>query len=359
MIETQILEFIDIGDSIPTLDIYSKTRLIKFFSYFRIMNNYKTNNILFILFCKFLYFFQFLIIPLINTPEEEKNADSLIKIINYIKKLIFVQDIIIDKKSYMIILSLCYVLCLLIIFLLIYLIFQYKNVKKYPMTILNILNFIFQHVLLFLFINTFLLSTKCIDNKHIYLNINCWKNPKHIALCFFSIIFLAFSIVYSILLSLYTVQIGGIKSIHFLTAINSNYKIFVNILSVISYSFSYFVEYYTDRDNEFYTFFNKILVLFISVSLLTFGYKYVYYYNNIMNCTVLFGWSFVAWYCVGTIFKIIFDINDIILFVLIGWVVISFIISIVKKYRIDYYLTEINILEAKTVKEIELYVYNF
>ncbi len=359
MIDTQILQFIDIGDSIPNLDIYSKTRLIKFFNYFRIMNNYKPESILFILFCKFFYFFQFLIIPLINTPEEKKNSDSLIKIINYIKKLIFVQDIIIDKKSYMIILSLCYVLCLLIIFLLIYLIFQYKNVKKYPMTILNILNFIFQHVLLFLFINTFLLSTKCIDNKHIYLNINCWKNPKHIALCFFSIIFLAFSIVYSILLSLYTVQIGGIKSIHFLTAINSNYKIFVNILSVISYSFSYFVEYYTDRDNEFYTFFNKILVLFISVSLLTFGYKYVYYYNNIMNCTVLFGWSFVAWYCVGTIFKIIFDINDIILFVLIGWVVISFIISIVKKYRIDYYLTEINILEAKTVKEIELFVYNF
>ena len=359
MIDTQILQFIDIGDSIPNLDIYSKTRLIKFFNYFRIMNNYKPESILFILFCKFFYFFQFLIIPLINTPEEKKNSDSLIKIINYIKKLIFVQDIIIDKKSYIIILSLCYVLCLLIIFLLIYLIFQYKNVKKYPMTILNILNFIFQHVLLFLFINTFLLSTKCIDNKHIYLNINCWKNPKHIALCFFSIIFLAFSIVYSILLSLYTVQIGGIKSIHFLTAINSNYKIFVNILSVISYSFSYFVEYYTDRDNEFYTFFNKILVLFISVSLLTFGYKYVYYYNNIMNCTVLFGWSFVAWYCVGTIFKIIFDINDIILFVLIGWVVISFIISIVKKYRIDYYLTEINILEAKTVKEIELFVYNF
>ena len=82
MIDTQILEFIDIGDAIPTLDIYSKTRLIKFFNYLRIMNNYKPESMLFILFCKFFYFFQFLIIPLINTPEEEKNADSLIKIIN-------------------------------------------------------------------------------------------------------------------------------------------------------------------------------------------------------------------------------------------------------------------------------------
>ena len=359
MIDTQILEFIDIGDAIPTLDIYSKTRLIKFFNYLRIMNNYKPESMLFILFCKFFYFFQFLIIPLINTPEEEKNADSLIKIINYIKKLIFVQDIINDKKSYIIILSFCIVICLLIIFLLIYLIISYKNIKKYPMVILNFLNFIFQHVLLFILINTFLLSTKCMNGKHIYLNIKCWKSTRHIILCFISILFMSFSIFYSALLSLYTIQIGGIKSIHFLTAINSNYKIVVNILSIFSYGFSYFVEYYTDRDNEFYTFFNKVFVLCISLSLLTFGYKYVYYYNNVMNFTVLFGWSFIAWYCFGTIFKIIFYINDIILFVLIGWCVISYVLYIYSKYRIEYFLTQINILEVKTVKEIEMFVYNF
>ena len=85
MIESRILEWIDLGDSVQTLEIYSKKKLLRFFNWFRIINKYKPDNVLFIFFCKFFYYFQFLIISLINTPEERKNSDSLIKVINYIK----------------------------------------------------------------------------------------------------------------------------------------------------------------------------------------------------------------------------------------------------------------------------------
>ena len=226
------------------------------------------------------------------------------------------------------------------------------------MKILNFLNFILQHLFLCFIINTFMLTTKCKDNnKHIYLNMECWK-PKHILLCFISLLCMIICIFYSILLSIYYNQIGGIKTIHLLASVNSNYKIILNILSLMSYFIGYFVKYYSNEDQTYYRFFNKIMTFFLSFILLIITYKYVYYYNFTINYIIIYGWTFILCYNIVLIFKHFLDITDIILFVMIGWLLIIFLIYIISKYRIEYYLTEANILEAKNIKQIEMFTHN-
>ena len=361
MIESRILEWIDLGDSVQTLEIYSKKKLLRFFNWFRIINKYKPDNVLFIFFCKFFYYFQFLIISLINTPEERKNSDSLIKVINYIKKIIFVQDIIKNKKSYIIVLSFSFIFCIIFFYHIICLLFiSNKNIRKFQMISLNYLNYIFQNILLCLLINTFMLTIKCQNKQHIYLDIQCWKSKKHIVLTIISLLFLLILLFYSILLSIYNIQVGSIKlnhSNHSLTCVNNNYIFLSNILSIICYFIGFFVQYYTD-DKKIYRIFNRFIVFIISLVLLVFVYKYVFYYNSFLNYTILFGWSFVLWYTIGMIFKYFLDLKDTLLFVLIGWVILILIIKTLTKNRIEYFLTEANVLEAKTIKEVEMFTFN-
>ena len=57
MIESNIMEWIDLGDSIQIMEIYSKKDLVKFFNCFRIMSKYKPENrFLFYLLNSFSFF---------------------------------------------------------------------------------------------------------------------------------------------------------------------------------------------------------------------------------------------------------------------------------------------------------------
>ncbi len=48
MIESKIMEWIDLGDSIQIMEIYSKKDLVRFFNFFRIMTKHKPENRIFI-----------------------------------------------------------------------------------------------------------------------------------------------------------------------------------------------------------------------------------------------------------------------------------------------------------------------
>ena len=57
MIESNIMEWIDLGDSVQMLEMYLNKRLIKVFNFFRIMTKFKTDSRFFIFFSKILFFF--------------------------------------------------------------------------------------------------------------------------------------------------------------------------------------------------------------------------------------------------------------------------------------------------------------
>ena len=359
MIESNIMEWIDLGDSIQIMEIYSKKNLVRFLNFFRIMSKYKPENRIFILFVKFFFFFQFMMIPIINVKEESKKKDSLIKLLNYVKKIIFVQDIIKNKNDLIILLCFSYLFCVILISLIIYLIiFQNKKVKIYLIKSLNVLNILFQNCLLCPLINIFMLTTKCKDSKHIHLELECWKDVIHIVLGVLSILLIVICVIYSELLAIYDNQISAIKFNHILHSINSNYHLFSNTLSIICYFLGYFLEYYTNENKIIYKIGIRIFICIISIVLLLYCYNHVLYYSDDMDIIIMYGWSFIAWYCLCLIAKHYLHISDIILFVFIGWLVIGLFLYIHEKYRIEYYLTEANVLEAKNLKEVEMFSKN-
>ena len=111
MIESQIMDIIDLGDSLQKIEIYSQDKLVNYFNIFRTMLKFQCEDLIFIYFLKFFFYFQFMMIPLINIAEEAKNNDSLVKFFYYIKEIIFIQDIIKKKRTlYNWILRLCWIL---------------------------------------------------------------------------------------------------------------------------------------------------------------------------------------------------------------------------------------------------------
>lgn len=98
MIESKIIESVELDDTIQKTYIYSHSFLIKYFSFFRIMLKYKQQTLLLIFFLKFYFYFQFMIIPIVKTPKNYSENDTLITFFKSIKEIILIHEIIDSKK---------------------------------------------------------------------------------------------------------------------------------------------------------------------------------------------------------------------------------------------------------------------
>ena len=94
-----------------------------------------------------------------------------------------------------------------------------------------------------------------------------------------------------------------------------------------------------------YVFFNS---LFFSV----YVYRYVLYYDDKMNKMIQFGCVFVTWFSFIISMSSVFKINDTTIFHIIGWIILGISLYWLEEYRREYLLTDFNIFEAKSLKEI-------
>ena len=74
-----------------------------------------------------------------------------------------------------------------------------------------------------------------------------------------------------------------------------------------------------------------------------------------MNIMVHYGWLFTAWFALGIFVKTALEIQDITAFILAGWIILGIIYYFIIKFREEYLITDFNILEAKEIKDIELF----
>ena len=148
MIESNIINWIDLGDSMQSLDVYGKKKWVKFFNFIRVLVNFKTFSIFFYIILKFFFFLQILMLTLVNIEDDN---DSAIVILKYISKVIFIQEIITDKQSYKIAIIINSVLTLVVIICIIYLIVSIKIGKffmKIPIYLFNLINVILMNYLI-------------------------------------------------------------------------------------------------------------------------------------------------------------------------------------------------------------------
>ncbi|MCQ2820954.1 MAG: hypothetical protein MJ252_27160, partial [archaeon] len=141
MIESNIIQWVDLGDSMISLDVYGKKKSVKLFNFLRILLNEKTYSVFFYIILKFFFFLQ--IMELCLTNIEDDKSDSTVSIMKYITKVLLLHEIVDDKKSYQIAVILNSVITIIIILCIVYMAISIRFKKLFisiPIHIFNIIN---------------------------------------------------------------------------------------------------------------------------------------------------------------------------------------------------------------------------
>lgn len=145
MIESNIINWIDLGDSMQSLDIRKEK---KFFNFIHVLVSFTNFSIFFYIILKFFFFLQIMMLTLVNLEDKD---DSAIVILKYISKVIFVQEIITDKESYKIAIIINSVLTLVVILCIVYTVISIRIGKfmiKIPIHLFNLINVIIMNYLI-------------------------------------------------------------------------------------------------------------------------------------------------------------------------------------------------------------------
>jgi len=350
MIDSNIIEWLDFGDSTQKIDAYLlayKKKLFRFFHELIKNKNFQNLEIIFII----IYFIQLMIIALIIDDKK----DFIVEILLYLKNIFLFSEIIdnaeIYKKVFFIISAIIIIDALLIFVI----IFSIKYFKPHLILILiNFINIIIFYYLLGPSVEISLLSFWCENSQHKIFKIKCYSNKAHLSNIIFSILILVLYILISFMYSLYCNEIGTIfaNDIEKSIRIHSKYENLFNIIKIIIYIL-YFILKIKGNTFIFKIIYESCILVFYLIMFI-YSYKYVYYYNNIINYIIYFGWSFNFWLSLCIICKIVFNLGNISVFICFGWIIIAILIYRYNKMKEFLLLSGSDIFEFNTIKSIEI-----
>ena len=206
MIDSNVIEWLDFGDSTQKIDAYilgNKKKLFRFFHELLKNKNFPNLEIIFII----LYFIQLMIISLIIN---EKN-DFITEILMYLKNIFLFSEIIDNEEIYKKILFIISAIIIIDILLMFIIIFSIKYFKPHLILILiNFINITIFYYLLGPSVEISLLPFWCENNQHKIFKIKCYSGKTHISYVIFSILILVLYILISFMYSLYCNEIGTI-----------------------------------------------------------------------------------------------------------------------------------------------------
>lgn len=355
MIEANIVEWLELGESIRCIEVYESKNWTKFFSLFKMMMSHKKFSLYLFLVLKFLFFLQ---IIMLNLTSVDVDGDYALTILNYVSNVLFTQTLVNDTTSYNIAFMVVIVLMLIIIFTFSFL---YSSVNsdntiiKLPIELLNFINVLILHFLYGPVIQVTLISTQCSNGIHDYLQVKCYTSFLHaLYLIISAIAFLVF-VVYTISLSIYYHEIGAINHTKIMARNNTSYEIFITLWETSIFIFSYFIKS-NFSNNQTMKIIYQIYLLIVCCSFFICVYINVYYYNLLIYNISLYGWLMVSWFSFVVLMKMILDINNTLVMHIVGWIVLIGIVYFYQENKQNEILTNFNIFGSHTVKELEIYI---
>ena len=356
MIENDIINWLDISENMKYMDIYGKSSRATFFKIIHVMMDFKTFGSFWYLLLTLFYFLQ--IMMLVINDISESNDYSVI-LLKYISNLFLINEYLASENFYTLVILVLSILTLLIILIYIYVQISINLGKFYirlPVSLLNYFNLLLMDYLIGPIIMVTLLSTKCDGlNDHFLLHKKCFKDVSHICVVIFAIFNLIFYLMYTIFLAMYYNEIGAVNENKLSARINCNYELFIHIFKCFLFVLTYINEYYYPN--------NKILRLIIQAyvcicctSLCIYCYNEVLYYNITLNTINLYGNAFIAWFSFCIILKEFLKIKETSVLHILGWIIISIVLFLLEDDRRDYLLTDFNIFQANSLKQIEIFV---
>ena len=362
MIEERIIEWIDLGESVQPIDIYQKKKLMHFFNFYNLIVRHGIISEIVDVIFQSLYFLQIINLAMVNI--DAKN-DSILEILKYIENIIIPHKIIIDSKSYIIISSIVWAINIIHIILttIVVILLRKKIIVKIFFFFLSIINFIIYYYLIGPTIYLALTGTLCKNNIHEFLNVNCYSNSYHLSFTIINFIFGIYSLFVVETFALYYNQIGTIYGPKIKARVNCDYDIYSCNAKLLVYIIVYFYRKYA-KNSLVFKYLYQIYIFLSCFFLSIYSIKAVYYYNKIINVLIHFSWFVNVWFSLCILLKIIFSINETILFMIFGLILIIIIFIYQKSYSYYKRVTQLDLLNEKSLVHIErfiselIYLYN-
>ena len=356
MIENDIINWLEISESMKYIDIYRRQSRVKFFKIIHIMMGFKTYGSFWYLLLTLFFFLQVMMLVINDISE---SSDYSITLLKYISNIFLVNEYLSNEKMYSIVILVLSILTLLIILIYIYIQISINLGKFYirlPVTLLNYFNLLLIDYLIGPIIMITLLSTKCDENNdHSLLHKKCFKEISHICVAIFGLINLVFYIGYTFFLAIYYNEIGAVNENKLSARINCNYEIFLFFFKCILFVLTYYNQYF-QPNNKIVRIIIQLYVCLSCTILCVYCYHEVLFYNYTLNTINLYGNAFIAWFTFGIIIKEFLNIQETSVFHIIGWIIISIILFLLEDDRRDYLLTDFNIFQANSLKKIEIFI---
>lgn len=354
MIEEKIIEWLDLGESVQTIDIYQKKKLLNFFKYFNLLVRHGIISEIADIIFQILFFLQIINLAIVNIDPKD---DLLLQIIKYIENIIIPHKIITDSNSYIIVSAIIWSINLIHVILTVaaYILLRKKIIIKILYFFISVLNFIIYYYLVGPTIYLALSGTLCTDNMHEFLEVKCYSNSTHLSFTIINFAFGLYSLFVVETFALYYNQIGTIYGPVIKSRVNCDYDIYGSNAKLIVYIIVYFYRKYAKQSLIFKYLYQ--VYIFLSCSFLSiYTIKAVYYYNKIINTLIHFSWFFNVWFSLCIILKIVFSINDITLFVLFGLVLIIIVFIYQKSYSYYKRITQLDLFNEKSLVHIERFI---
>ena len=354
MIEQNLLKWLEVGDSIQKMDIYSKTFRLNFFKFFHSISKNMNFSELFHDILVIIFFAQ---IWEINISELNIDNDKFLQIVKNIKNILIFQKIIEDKTTYIIMMIISIAVFLISIILLnihLILLIHNKTIKSL-VKVLSFLTLIYIYYLNGPMFQVFIYPLICPKGVHKYLNESCHINNILLTTNFiFCLIFFLVMFLGIIIFSLYINDINTINGPSIKSKINNKYTTLIVIIKIIYFILEFLLSQIF-HEEKFLVYIFQVFLIIFNISLSIYSYKVLYYYNNNINILHHLGWYFTAWFSICIFFKNLLKIKDITLFLIFGFLLLSFSYAFNEKYKRFKLLTEFNILLPSNLIDIEVY----
>ena len=352
MIEERIIEWLDLGETVQIIDIYQKKKLLFFFKYYHLLVKHgivaEVSDVIF----QFIFFIQIISLSSINI---EPNNDIILVIIKYLEEIIIPHKILKSYKSYLIssiiiwILNFIHIILTFIVFIL----FRKKIIVKILFFFISIINFIIYYYLIGPIIYLALSGTFCINGIHENLNVKCYSDSIHLVLFILNFFFGIYSLLIIETFSLYNNQIGTIYGSTIKSRVNCNYDLVSSNAKLIVYLIIFFYKKYANHEVLLFKYIYQIYIFLSCFVISIYAIKAVFYYNKNINILIHFGWFFNTWFSLCMILKICFNINDITLFVIFGFILIIFVFEYQKNYSYYKRITQLDLFSEKSLIYLE------
>jgi hypothetical protein len=236
MIEENIIEWLEISDTIQKIDIYNGKNPPFLFKINFLLSQYGQFSEYFYLFVIFLYFAQIWELNILKINVEE---DGILEIIHYLKNIFLLQDLITDNKTFAFVFMTTFFLFLISCLLSVINTIALKKQKKYKFIIsLNaLINTIFLYYFNSINIETILILILCIENNN--LVICSFKKISFLIRFILIVIYIIIMVISLLFSSLYFNTIGNINGSNVKNRVNCNFTLLIYIIKII-YVFFHF-----------------------------------------------------------------------------------------------------------------------